>query len=84
MYFRGARMMGSFAAAECSRADSFLQLAKLTSGQAKSSTRALKKARASLTLQLRKLTSGQARNDRTFEVTSCNATFAPGLSSAQS
>jgi hypothetical protein len=50
----------SFDTRECSRADPFLQLALLTSGQAKSPTRALKKARASLTLQLHKLTSGQA------------------------
>jgi hypothetical protein len=46
---RGSRTPGSVAAAECSGADFFLQLALLTSGQAKIPTRALKKARASLT-----------------------------------
>jgi hypothetical protein len=58
--FRRSSAAGNVAAAECSGADPFLQLANLTSGQAKNPTRALKKTRASLTLQLRKLTSGQA------------------------
>jgi hypothetical protein len=71
---RGYRTGGSVAAAECSRADPFLQLAELTSGQAKNSTRALKKTRASLT---------GALNDRTFRVTKAIRLSTPAVINKQ-